>query len=298
MKSLSLFLAVLAVLLLISVPVSARYDITGTTINAAQIIQPGYITAFSYTCDPDEKISIIGYDIPINTVVNFTLTYGTGATVDGWIIYRPYGIAGQAYSEVSIGGNTHSETFIDPQIAGYSIIKHVEFVSYARNKTSDNTYETGFAVFQEGYPIYISNEIAFYPVDNLAQNLIYGISVSATQGTRVIIRTNKADELAEYVSATIIESTLDTIAKKANEFIAFLSAVTGIILTILWWLKFIFIDNIVITFLFYFLGTMAWDVNTAKNEFSFFAKFFRHQKMFLEFLISIVDRAWRWITRT
>jgi hypothetical protein len=298
MKSLSLFLAVLAVLLLISVPVSADIEVTGGNIDVAQTIRPGYPTAFSYTCDPDEKISIIQYDIPINTVVDFTLNYGTSSTVSGQMIYRPAGVIGQSYSEVSIGGNTYSETFIDAQAAGYALTRHIQFVSYARNKTSDNTYETGFAVYAQGYGLF-SDEIAFYPVASLSSNLIYGMTVSATQGTGITVVTNKADKLAQFVSSTVGEKGgITALLDKANEFAQFLSAVVGIITTILWWLKFIFIENIVITFLFYFLGTMAWDVNTAKSEFSFFAKFFRHQKMFLEFLISIVDRAWRWITRT
>jgi hypothetical protein len=290
------FLLVLIVLALIIIPASARIEVTGGNIDVAQTIRPGYPNTFSYTCDPDEKISIIEYDLAINTVANFTLTYGTGATVEGWMIYRPAGIAGQSYSEVSIGGNKYSETFIDAQVAGYSLTRHIQFVSYARNTTGD-TIVTGFAVYAQGYGVF-SDEIAFYPVSDLTRNMIYGMSITATQGTGITVVTNKAERLADFVDKTVSQSSTDVIAKKASDFLAFLASVGGIIYTILYWLKFIFIDNIAITFTFLLLGTLAYYMNTSPDIFVFFKRLFGTEKMIIEFLINIFDRAWRWITRT
>ena len=296
MKQIHLFLTVLAILALLIIPVSAKIEVTGGNIDVAQTIRPGYLTQFSYTCDPDEKISILQYDLAINTQANFTLVYGTGATVDGWMIYRPAGIAGQSYSEVSIGGHTYSETFIDAQVAGYALTRHIQFVSYARNRTGE-TIETGFAVYAQGYGLF-SNEIAFYPVPDLPKNMIYGMIVYSTQDVGITVVTNKAEKLATFVSTTVSEAAIDAIANKASDFLAFLGAVGGIVYAILYWGKFIFIDNIVLTFAFLFLGSLAYYMNTSKDIFVFFRRFFNAQKTFFEFIIGIFDRMWRWITRT
>lgn len=277
-----------------TIPVSARLVVTGGNIDIAQTITPGDVSAFSYTCVPQEKIAIMEYDIPINTVVNFTYTYGTGATVSGWMIYRPAGIVGQSYSEVSIGGNTYSETFIDAQVAGYALVRHIQFVSYARN-SSTSPVQIGFAVYSQGYGLY-SNEIAFYPVSNIAQNMIYGVSVSASQPVKIIAITNDGDKLAKFVGLTVGESVTAGILEWLDRLWSYIEMIWSVFMTAIYWLKFIFIDNIVLTFALYLSGTMAYSALTAKNVFDFYKRFFGLQKTFFEFMISAFNTLIQMIT--
>jgi len=282
----SLFPAVLLGILLISliaVPVSAKIIVTGGNIDIAQTIRPGIVASFSYTAPADEKISLIEYDIPINTVVNFTMTYGAGSTVSGWMIYEPAGIIGQSYSGVAIGDSVYSETFIDAQAAGLALTRHVQFVSYARNGSADPV-EGGFAVYAQGYGIF-SNEIAFTPIPDTSRNLIYQFDMIATQPITVTVDTTKADILAKYVYSSVGESVTDSVLQIGADIKGYWDTFWSAFTTGVYWLKLIFVDNIILTFAIYFMGTLAYSMLTARNIFDFFRKFFRLQKAIFEFMM-------------
>jgi hypothetical protein len=258
--------------------------VTGGNIDLENSISQDNVQAFTYTANPEEKLSVIQLELPINTIVNFTLYYGSSSTVSGWANYRVNTILVNSFSEVSLGGNTYSEVFIDPLISGYSTTKHIQFTSYARNDTT-TVDESGFAVYAQGYGIF-SSELAFFPVADLPSNLIYRVDIIANQPISITVDTARADILAAYASSTVAESRGRGVEGVVTSIVEFVGMVAGIISGLLYWMKVIFVDNFVLTMVMYFMGTLAVAMNTSKNIFQAFGKFFKWQVMLFNFVIS------------
>lgn len=243
----------IAALVLIS-PVSAALVVTGANIDyPSQTIDSGTTNIYSYTTDPDESISILEFQVPLGSTTNFTLHYGNGYSVDGWIVYSSAGLF-RSYSEVALGGNVYSETFTDTYVST-AIGKKVQFSSYAKN-TSASPNITGFAIYAQGYGLY-SDEIAFYPVDKLPQNMISQVDYHSDQGIILKTYTEKSDTLAQHISSSVGENVnqgsnnaLTVILENINSFIS-------VIVTCIYWAKYILIDNIVPIFSLYLIGGLT-----------------------------------------
>jgi len=271
----------IACLSILVLPVNAGYVVTGGNIDLENTVTQTNVVAFTFTANPDEKISVIEFDLPINTALNFTVYYGSTSTVDGWAIYRVNTPLINSYSEVNLGGNGYNEVFIDPLITGYSTTKHIQFTSYARNDSA--TDESGFAIYAQGFGLY-SEEIAYYPVPNLPGNMIYRVDFTSDQPITVTVDTARAGVLAQYVSSTVGESRDEGVIGVVTGVYDFGMMIVGVVFSLLYWLKFIFIDNLVLTVCLYFAGTMAYCSLTARNVFEFYRKFFGLQRSIFEFV--------------
>jgi len=260
------YLVVLAVLILCVSPVSASgIVVTGGNINIVSVEHSGWTQDYTYTSADTERISIMEFDVPLNSHTNFTLTYGNGKTVDGWIVYKAAGFL-QSYSEVHLGDSTYSETFTDSAVAvgcsasGICLDKQVKFSSYAKN-TSTDPAQTGLALYAQGYGIY-SSQLAFYPVDDLASNMIESVSFTSDDNVYLTIQNDDAEKLASYISRT----TSDAVTQKSNDILATLMENLGLILSaigaILYWLKFFFVDNLITVVVLEIMGTLAAAVAT------------------------------------
>ena len=269
-------------LIILAAPVSATYSITGSFLDISKLINEPSVTVFSYTADPDEKLVKTEFDVPINTLVNFTLYYGESSSVDGSIEYIPYLIVGKSTSTLMLGGHTETENFIDAQALGYAAVRHIILQGYARNETGATITDVGFAVYDRGYGTY-SNMLVYYPVANLPSNLIYGISLSSTQGITIEIQTAKTDKLSAQVSATLPENLGAQTTGILSTLGAYVGMIWGVFASLFYWLKFIFIDNLILTVCLYISGTMAYCAMTSRNIFEFYKKFFRLQRSIFEF---------------
>lgn len=253
MKTILLSLIVVA-LVLVS-PVSAALVVTGANIDyPSQTLDSGTTNIYSYTTDPDESISLLEFQVPLGSATNFTLHYGNGQSIEGWIVYTSSTGLFQSYSEVAIGGNVYSETFTDTYIST-AIGKKVQFSSYAKN-TSVDPAQTGFAIYAQGYGLY-SGEIAFYPVNNLPSNMISQVDYQSNQGITLKTYTEKSNTLAQHISSSVGENVnqgsnnvLTVALNSINDFITF-------IVTMLYWAKFLLIDNIVPIFALYLFGGLT-----------------------------------------
>jgi len=279
-------IGLLICLSILILPVSAAYTVTGGNIDLESTISQDNAVGFTYTANPDEKISVIEFDLPINTVVNFTLYYGSSSSVSGWAIYRVNTPLINSFSEVSLGagsgGTTYQEIFIDPLITGYSTTKHIQFTSYARNDTT-TVDESGFAIYAQGYGLY-SGELAYFPVSDLPSNMIYRIDFTADQPISFTIDTARADVLARYVTSTVGEQRDAGLVGAVTGLYDFGMMVVGVVFSLLYWLKFIFVDNLVLTVVMYFAGTLAIAMNTSGNFFKRLERFFRYQVKLFNFV--------------
>ena len=272
----------LVLVCLLAAPVSAGYAVTGQFTDISKVINQINVKSFSYTADSDEKIVDTVFYVPLNTQVNFTLYYGTGSSVDGSIEYKPYLVVGKSTSILMLGTDTKTVNFIDAQAMGYSALSQVLLSGYARNQTGGSISDVGFAVYDKGYGIY-SDMLVYYPVSDLPANLIYRIDFVSDQDVTVVIETGKTDVFAAHVSATLPENLVGKATGSITTLWAYVALIWGVFTSLFFWLKFIFIDNLVLTVCLYISGTMGYCAMTSRNVFEFYRKFFGLQRKFFEF---------------
>lgn len=275
-------ISLLICLSILALPVSAGYSVTGQFTDISQVISQTNVNSFTYTADPDEKIVDTVFYVPLNTLVNFTLYYGTGSTVSGSIEYVPYLIVGKSTSTLMLGSDTKTVNFIDAQVSGYSALSQVRISGYARNESGSAITDVGFAVYDKGYGIY-SDMLVYYPVSNLPSNLIYRIDIVSTQGITVVVETGKTDVFGSHVSATLPENLVGKVTGQITSLWGYVGLIWGVFYSLFYWLKFIFIDNLVLTTCLYISGTMGYCAMTSRNVFEFYKKFFRLQRSIFEF---------------
>jgi hypothetical protein len=294
MRPIAVIPIILCVLLLI-MPVTARdIEVTGGNIDIKNTLTGDNIVSYNYNANPDERIAIIEFDIPLNTRVDFTLTYGTGVTVDGWMMYTPAAVFGWSFSNVSLGGDTRGEQFVDAQVLGYSLTKHVQFQSYGVNKSASPPMP-GFALYAQGYGLF-SDEIVFYPVENIESNLITGFSMRSNQPIQLTLITNDADKLSTFVRKSVREyqaNVIGDVSNTARDWINFgisiISYVYEIAVSLFYWFKFFFVDNLGMTVALYVSVTMVFAARASKgNMAKFLRTWFKDQIGLFRFILELV----------
>lgn len=260
MRRISLVLIVGALLLIAIAPVSAgSIVVTGANIQYPDSeVTTDSVNSYSYTAPSGQSVSIIEFKVPTDTEVSFTLFFGNGNSVEGGITYKTLGIM-QSYSEVSLGGYEYNETFTDTYVSTAGIAKKVHFTSYAKD-TSTTPNITGFATYAQGYGLY-SNEIVFYPIGTscteLANNMISGISFAATKPMILHIEAEDSDTLSDHICNTVGEARNRAASNALNILIDNLNSIWSAMTSITYWVRLFTLDNIVLVFVLYLLGTLT-----------------------------------------
>jgi hypothetical protein len=259
-------------------PVCAQYQISPQPLSGDMVVVPGQITYLLVDVSPDgDAIHKISVDIPTGTTVDFTLTYGNGDTVSGWMKYVNNGFYQQT-SEVSIGGDTSTFDYVGMQQIG-----RIDVVGYARNYTDDTNYTSGFIVYDTVFGLTQFNAMAFYEVPDLSSNVIYKFELTSDQPVSVTYYSDTLATVSEYANKSPLEI--------INEWVAFAvsmaSFVYGVVVALFTWIKFFFVDNLLMTVSLYLALTMAYSFGRAKNMQQGLTKFFRFQRAFFEFILSL-----------
>ena len=233
----ALLLAILVLSCMIVSPVFALgYEITAEPLGGVLHLVPGRLTNLSVDVSPEgNAIQRITIDIPTGTTLNFTLWYGAGDTVSGWMAYTNDGFMTQ-YSEVAIGGDIQGYSYWGIQEMG-----RVDIIGYARNYTTETEYTTGIMVYDA---LRISTKyMAYHPVSDLSNNVIYKFEYTSTQPVIVLYYTNTRENVGKAATTTMFEA--------VNEWVAYAlligSFVFGLVVALFSWLKFFFIDNLLMT---------------------------------------------------
>ena len=273
----AILLALLVVLGMIVSPVSATYQISPVPLSG-DMISVGKVSNFSVDVSVDgDAVRMITVDIETGTVVNFTLTYGNGDTVDGWMEYSNAGPF-QQHTQVSIGGDTQSYDYVGVQEIG-----RIDVVGYARNYTTDTEYTTGFLVYDTVFGITQGTLMSYYPVADLSNNVIYKFELAATTPVALTYYTDTRASVAEWATTSPFEIVNDWVMFASSIATLVYDLVTGL----LSWLKFFFVDNLLMTVSLYLALTMAYSFGRAKNMEQGLRKFFKFQRTFFEFIISL-----------
>ena len=275
----AILLAFVLVLGMIVSPVCALgYEITAEPLGGQIHLVEGKVSNLSIDVSAKgDAVQRIAVDIGTGTAVNFTLTYGNGATVSGWMEYTNDGFFRQ-----------HSEVAIDTDIQGYDYIGlqeigRIDIVGYARNWTSNTEYTTGFIVYDSVFGISERRAMAYYPVPSISDNVIYKFELTSTKPVAVAYYTNTRENVAKAAATTLLEVINEWVQLAIS--LAFFVKDTAIAL--FFWLKFFFWDNLGMTVALYISISMAYAANTSKDIFRFIGKFFNDQKKLFEFVLSL-----------
>ena len=285
MKTQSAIIIFLALLMIVSPVLALGYQITAEPLGGVLTLVPGKVSNLSIdVSQKGDAIQRLTIDIPTNTVLNFTLWYGNGTTVSGWMAYRnstdcddwyPYTNFCQ-YSGVSIGGDDKGYSY-----RGYQEIGRIDIVGYARNWTSDTGYTTGFMVYDALR--FSTKDMSYYPVSSISDNVIYKFELTSTKPVAVAYYTNTRENVAKAAATTLLEVINEWVQLAIS--LAFFVKDTAIAL--FFWLKFFFWDNLGMTVALYISISMAYAANTSKDIFRFIGKFFNDQKKLFEFVLSL-----------
>ena len=287
MKTSSTKALLLALLLLLGMIVSP--------VCANQIVTTGYfpeaIIEFSqenvynltYSVNSSRAISNIQFRAPKGTELNYTITYGTGGSLSGYITYLPGGIDvfgyGEGITTINIGSSTDSRSFVDT-----GLFRKWEIVGYAREEDDNGTaISTGYAIYDVSLGVgnigLQSGFIAYQSVVNVQP--IESISFNSNRPVLVEIGTSDRAEIQRGITKTYKE-TFDEWMRLALYYSA---SIVGFIASIFWILKFFFIDNLLLVIALWISVSMVYSAITSPNIWGFYKKFFRTQKALLDFVI-------------
>ena len=283
MSSKLIFLA-LAIMILI-VPAMATPYPSGTFPNADIVKLTGASTTH-YNVTPGNAIGSVVFTTPQNTNITFTLGYGNGNTISGEIQYVQTTVAlfggleygGYSYSRVAIGDNESSNTYLDAEngwtnrygITGHAIDKEAGTKGLA-------VWDTSVLNF------YTSDNVAYVPIDNIANKPIYWIDITSNRPVDIEISVGKQS----YIQSGSTQTGVDVLfngfseAKQQAEFIG------GIVTTLFTWLSFIWLNiGMIIALYIALTGFMAFKAGK-NNILRSIQIFFGYQKKLFETLLAL-----------
>ena len=278
----ALLLAFVLVLGMIVSPVCATSIVTtGYFPNAEKEVELSGIYDFAFTVNSSRAISNIQFQAPKGTELNYTFTYGAGNSISGYITYLPGDVDifgyGEGITTINIGSSTTSRTYIDT-----GKIPKWEIVGYAREQDDNGTVvSTGYAIYDVSAMGFQTGFIAYESVASIQP--IESIVFTSNMPVWLYIGTAERTEIQEGISKTLLDT--------ANEWVQFAieigSFVLDVVIALFSWLKFFFIDNLLMTISLYLAISMAYTFCTARNIFAAFGKFFNDQKKLFDFILSL-----------
>jgi hypothetical protein len=282
-----ILLAVLLVAGMMISPVSAaKYTLTNMPLYAKTNVDYKGVYNMSHNAAKDGmKIALIQFTIPTESQVDFTIYYGNDSTVSGFSENHKIidaWLVSQTVSTVNLNGVSKEYTFIDTQP-----FYDFNFAGYAVNRDSldftNTTAPGGFLIYSLNYGAGDNDLAVFYEVPNPALNTIYRVDASCSKPFDMFVTMGSPADVAGGVS----KSPLDMAWEWINYAIGLGFFVFGFVTGLFTWLKFFFIDNLVMTVSLYLAITMAYSAATSKNIFRFFGKFFNDQRKLFEFIFGL-----------
>jgi hypothetical protein len=264
--------------LIITVPAvdAAQYSMTTFPSANTTTLRGEEVTTYTHDASTEGmKIAQVYFTVPTDSQVDFTLYYGTGSTVSGSMENHHLNPL-QTSTTVTLGGNSSEYSYFD-----VNYFYDIDLAGYAREV--NNTENAGFIVSSDSYGMMDNDLAAFYPVDNIQRNLIYKIVATGTKPFTLEIIDQEPADLQSGVSQT----PLGQITAWVNFALGLGSMLIGIVSGLFAWLKFFFIDNLLMTVSLYLAITMAYAAATSKNIFRFFGKFFNDQRKLFEFILGL-----------
>lgn len=277
------FLLVCGVMVL---PVCASSIVTtGYFDDSVKEIELDNLYNFTYSVNSTRAISNIQFKAPKGTELNYTITYGAGNSLDGYITYLPGDIDifgyGQGVTTINIGGSTAYREYIDT-----GLIPKWEIVGYAQEREDNGTISSqGYCIYDIAVGLGVigihGGFIAYEPVANIQP--IESITFTANKPVWMEIKTASRTGIRD----TLQKSAIDQGWEWVNLAMSIGGSVLGFVLMLLGFIKFFFIDNLLMVMALWIGVTMAVSALTTRNIFQFYHKFFRYQRALLDFIVQL-----------
>ena len=288
----ALLLALLLVLGMIVSPVSALgYQITAEPLGGTMNLVSGKVSNISIDVSKKgDAIQRISIDIPTETIVNYTLTYGSGTSVSGWMEYRNSTDC-EDLAWFYDGWCQFSGVAIDTDIQGYSYrgaqeVGRIDIIGYSRNWTTSTTYTSGIIVYDTTYGISVRQAMAYHI--KTEPGSIYKFEIKSDKPVAIAYYTNTKANVDKAADTTPFEAGSEWITlalKYSGSVIAFIAGV-------FWIIKFFFIDNLLLIIALWISVSMAYAAISSANIFVFYKKFFGLQRALVDFIISLWRVLW------
>ncbi len=264
--------------LIVSPVCAAEYSQTNIPLYNKSIVEFQQVTNIEHDASAtNQKIAMIEFTVASGSQLDFTLYYGNGSTVTGYSENHKILdalLVSQTSATVSLGGVTKEYTYIDTQpfydynLAGYA-------------KSNNESAITGFMVYSLNYGGLDNDLAAFYPVDHISQNTIYKITASSNKPFDMWVTDADPADVAGGASKNILDVAWEWI----NYAISIASFVLGFCIGLFWFIKFFFIDNLLLVIALYISITMAYAaIVSGGNIFIFYRRFFGLQSMMIRFI--------------
>ena len=246
------------------------------------------VTTLTYDGAPTGVgIQRIGIDAPIGTTISFTLYYGNNSQVSGSCSYKntladPLTGTGYLNSHIVLGAVSSDYTYL-----GNNHIGRFYVTGYAKNKTGSNTFQPGIVVWGGTAGLNTigqGSDYVFFPTVTGSDSVINKIVLSSNNAVNVAVYTKEREALVTDTSKTWLDL--------LNEWIAFGIQIAGtlkdFVVSVFYWLKFFFIDNLTMTIALYLTGTLAFAARQYKGRpDKILRQWFSDQKKLFEFIIGL-----------
>lgn len=204
--------------------------------------------------------------IPLGTTATFTITQSNNATTSGSISYQSTSFTTNEATLI-LDGNSKTIT--------YNVVPFTAAPLFVDIWNADNSTK-GTRLLKMGY----GQIDGYYNDFSTAEIEKYGItqfSLSANSQIEIDYELVTATEANARLTAGDEQTWIDAIQE-------YLPMLWGIFTGLMYWLKFLFVDNLVVTIVLYLTGTMAYAANTSRNIFLFYKTWFRQQTAMFNFI--------------
>jgi hypothetical protein len=222
----------------------------------------------SYTAPEDKAIWGIDFDAPYGSTGDITLTLEDGSTLTGSWSYT--GVM-PIVADVELDGETSTYNYFVAIPLPLKIgIWNGDNSSYARE------IKIGY-----GQAPGIWNDVVTASILN---SPTVGYTIVSSQPVTVTNELKDRETARKQLSAgdPYEGSILDMLFEQMDTIMA-------IFFGSAYWIKFLFVDHLILTVSLYFAGSMAYAINTSRNIFAFYKTFFRQQKAMFEFIVNIAS---------
>ena len=241
---------------------------------------------YTYTAPSEKAVTAFSFDCAVGTHGSFILYFKDGNTMTGSFYNEPDTVlwavsASKGY--VEIDGESDTRTNVPADNLKVNVIANPRYLNTTQKLTI-----TGGQI--DNAPS-IQKSVDGFNSPMMSYSIVTDVPIEAPQ-------TDMAS-LAEVTQN--LEANDELNVGGVNDLIGLLTAYTSTVVTIflslIYWLKFLFVDHLIITVVLYLTGTMAVAANTSRDIFKFFKTWFKQQVALFNFISNAFATTFQIVTQ-
>ena len=216
----------------------------------------------SFTAPSDKAIWAVDINAPSGSTGTFDIVLSDGSTTSGSWSYTGYPFS---TVETEIGSGSDSFTFTQPIIP----LNVKMQIWNGDNVTLARQLKLGAGMYPPFWSTVVQTTIAAHPVTSYTITSSHDVTIS--------------HELISYQEAYNNLHVWDE-QSWIDALYEYLPLFWGVFQSLIYWLKFLFVDNLILVVVLYLTGSMAYAANTSRNIFIFYKTWFRQQTALFSFI--------------